>query len=1044
MTHIISNLPWKDLIDYDSLKPEEAEKNLKLAWDIAENVLGIENYLDYKDILAVARPEPKTMTMQVYEYYKHFSQKQPGVPFKNSFPKQITTQPTSAFTKTMDSPSKTATTATANNGNVSVVNQKDDTKANVLYGSLTKEEKVEADKKLLERLKGIGFFDKNRKPVKSDSSWLKKDETESTEKPKDSTPTSPITTKPAVTSSPTTTKATTISSPTTTKATTPSSPTTTKSDSSIIVSSSGRASTETKSISSSSSPATAGNNNTPATTPPADTIVKPSMLIDPRTRTYSISRVSSPTSNATTIARKATIAVTTASSLEKKPFTNIATVTPAKSDTSATTSSPIATKPSSLITRSNASEDNTVKKPQVDVVSKYASTATTTQSPTSPSPSTTSVATTSSSIKKEEIDIAKLEKEITELRKELEKAKEQNELLQKTYKSKNDELNKEIQTWRAKSQQLENDANKYKRELEEQKKDLESQKSKAATNQTTILSEKSKLEKDVKNISAEKQKIEKELSDLKLSIQKLEQEKKAVEQKLSNLQSENEKVRKDYNDLLNIMNSGKGADQKAQEQIKKLEEQLKRTQSEKADLEKERNKLKEDLRKAELAKTNAEKTLNEQIQCLQKEVTQLKADKLNLEKTLSEKEKVTASAAERARKMTITSADTKVSNDVSNLERWVIDQAVLFAQPVYMESHLGTKKEKIPVAAKILFLTLKNWDKYAYPKNLVTALRYTIQKYRTDRIMLAYWMNTLIRLLHMLGQEYRQQDLVLKSVLASKVASDILSSDNDSFVNEKYFIPPPSFTSDGGYSITLLIPELASLLDLTYVSLLKTLIIKLDAAVHNAMFDAYDLGQDYDGEAAMDKITMELDTALDELQHEYNVDQRIVLHYFACIGKLLDVMVFNNCISHHKKLAVEDAIQIKMNISFLEAWFFESKLTMGENIVSIFSFSRQLADVCVLGQEDLPDNKEMRDIVCPNLSTQQIAYILQSKKVNNASPYFCKHNISLVGYTEPKNWVHINDEPVFIYDDLSSTLDIEIPSSFKHKDIKFLEDAPIF
>jgi hypothetical protein len=48
MTHIISNLPWKDLIDYDSLKPEEAEKNLKLAWDIAENVLGIENYLDYK------------------------------------------------------------------------------------------------------------------------------------------------------------------------------------------------------------------------------------------------------------------------------------------------------------------------------------------------------------------------------------------------------------------------------------------------------------------------------------------------------------------------------------------------------------------------------------------------------------------------------------------------------------------------------------------------------------------------------------------------------------------------------------------------------------------------------------------------------------------------------------------------------------------------------------------------------------------------------------------------------------------------------------
>ena len=46
-----------DLIDYASLKPEDAEKNLKLAWDIAENKLHIENYLDYEGMCVMCLVE---------------------------------------------------------------------------------------------------------------------------------------------------------------------------------------------------------------------------------------------------------------------------------------------------------------------------------------------------------------------------------------------------------------------------------------------------------------------------------------------------------------------------------------------------------------------------------------------------------------------------------------------------------------------------------------------------------------------------------------------------------------------------------------------------------------------------------------------------------------------------------------------------------------------------------------------------------------------------------------------------------------------------
>ncbi len=143
-------------------------------------------------------------------------------------------------------------------------------------------------------------------------------------------------------------------------------------------------------------------------------------------------------------------------------------------------------------------------------------------------------------------------------------------------------------------------------------------------------------------------------------------------------------------------------------------------------------------------------------------------------------------------------------------------------------------------------------------------------------------------------------------------------------------------------------------------------------------------------------------------------------------------------------MTMNEGIQLKMNISFLEAWFFESKLTMGENITALFSYSRQMADVCVLSQESLATDKVMRDMVCPDLTTQQITYILAPKKVNNVTPFHCKYTVSLKGYTDPSNWSFAADLPVFLFEGQGNTLKIDIPQALIRKDIKFLCEDNIF
>ncbi|KAJ6242462.1 alpha-actinin [Anaeramoeba flamelloides] len=64
-----------DLIDYESLDPKNKEENLNLAFDIAENELGLPKFLDAEDMIDV-KPDERAVMTYLAEYFKYFSKGQ--------------------------------------------------------------------------------------------------------------------------------------------------------------------------------------------------------------------------------------------------------------------------------------------------------------------------------------------------------------------------------------------------------------------------------------------------------------------------------------------------------------------------------------------------------------------------------------------------------------------------------------------------------------------------------------------------------------------------------------------------------------------------------------------------------------------------------------------------------------------------------------------------------------------------------------------------------------------------------------------------------
>ncbi|KXJ06152.1 F-actin-monooxygenase MICAL2 [Exaiptasia diaphana] len=68
-----------DLIDFDSLNPSEAEKNNQLAFQVAEEHLGIQPQVSAKEIACASVPDQLTILSYVTQYYETFKNEAPGM-----------------------------------------------------------------------------------------------------------------------------------------------------------------------------------------------------------------------------------------------------------------------------------------------------------------------------------------------------------------------------------------------------------------------------------------------------------------------------------------------------------------------------------------------------------------------------------------------------------------------------------------------------------------------------------------------------------------------------------------------------------------------------------------------------------------------------------------------------------------------------------------------------------------------------------------------------------------------------------------------------
>ena len=561
-------------------------------------------------------------------------------------------------------------------------------------------------------------------------------------------------------------------------------------------------------------------------------------------------------------------------------------------------------------------------------------------------------------------------------------------------------LNDEISELNQTIQSLENDLNEKEFAL---KKELETSR---------------KLNDDLTSALVQVQTLENQMVDKDDRINELESKieqhqtlsqssSKDLEKKLS---EKDEKLLEAQKDISKLKTDKKKADEK----IKGLEEQVETLQLENMELNElieKASKRMEDkdkqMKRAEETNKKAIETAESKVQKEKKEVEyELERTKIDL-----------------------------VSSHYAHIERFVLDRVVMNSQTndflvlenlskIYFKNIMVKEflSDTYPTPSKILLKCLQQWNPEeaknatldskiilgkTFGVNLILSLNYLLEKFQSHRnkintfaaganesgefenssTIILYWVHTLYRLIHDL--ELKKKDNFSK--IFEDVPTKIIKLDPALLVAEDTSAPryvvPPTFVKyqdlellDEEYQFTSLsdiVLKLSEVLVQMYAELFRHVIVRLKPYLFKSVFNSkLTSSKSTDGGQEMRNLHDFLNRIFDTFK-QLRIEPRIVQHFFENLALISDALVFNHFLTK-EHIGASVALPVKMGLLFVENWFNAKNIIGPDSAMIAFHLSREASDVCILAQKQILTDEEMRKVVCPHLTKNQIAYIFSN------------------------------------------------------------------
>lgn len=571
-------------------------------------------------------------------------------------------------------------------------------------------------------------------------------------------------------------------------------------------------------------------------------------------------------------------------------------------------------------------------------------------------------------LQNQENQISQLKQEISELNQTIHNlenalAEKENALSQEIEKSK--ETNSKLTSALVSIKNLENEIEEKCERIEE----LENQISQLKESSTST----GKELQDQLNEKDEK------ILELQNEISKFKSLKKKIEEKLKNLEQENQTLQDENNELNHLIEQCSKRIEDKDKQMKKLEESHKK------------------------ALENAENKISQERLVVERE----------LEKTKIE----------------------LIANQYSHLEHFILDRTVLNSQTndflvldnlskIYFKNIVVKEflSEIYPTPAKILLKCILQWNPEevktatldskiilgkTFGINLLISLNYLLERFKTTRnkpnnfsaganesgelenstCLILFWIHTLYRLIHDLELKRKTNfspifeqvtQKLIKIEPALLIGEDVPTS---KFVSMPYLVnyyDCEKVTNESLIvtSIDSLVMRLSEILVQMYAEFFRHVIIRLRPYLIKAIFNSkLTTSKSTDGGLDTRLLQQFLNRIFDTFK-QLRIEPRITQHFFSNLAKLSDAVIFNHFLVK-ETIGANVALTVKMGLVFLENWFHSKNIADIELIQQLISFhySRELSDVCILGQKQVLSDDSLRSAVCPHISKHHLVYI---------------------------------------------------------------------